>query len=65
MSAPLLEPLSKVAAEKELGELERSVGGDLAEFESRANSYNLTPREFAKWERITELRWLLDMRKSV
>ncbi|WP_262368113.1 hypothetical protein [Corynebacterium urealyticum] len=61
MSAPLLEPLSKDAAEKELAELERSLDGGLAEFESRAYSYNLTPREFAKWERITELRWLLGL----
>lgn len=31
MSAPLLEPISKAAAEKELAELESSVGGETSQ----------------------------------
>ncbi|MDY3127285.1 MAG: hypothetical protein SOW59_04030 [Corynebacterium sp.] len=59
MTAPLIEFLSKEDASRELDKLKNSIEGRFEDFEERAYSYNLTPREFALWERISELRWLL------
>ncbi|OIR46174.1 hypothetical protein [Corynebacterium sp. NML130628] len=63
MTAPLVENLSKEAARHELSELKNSIestfGDSIEGFEERAHNYNLTPREFAVWERVSELRWLL------
>lgn len=63
MTAPLVENLSKEAARHEIAELKKSIeslsGDSFEEFEERADNYNLTPREFAVWERVSELRWLL------
>lgn len=62
MTTPVIKMLSKESAQQELNELKSSVEGSFSDFEDRANSYNLTPREFAIWERISELRWLLGER---
>lgn len=59
MTAPLVENLVMVEAREELRQLEESIEVPFEEFEERAYSYNLTPREFGIWERISELRWLL------
>lgn len=62
MTAPMLNSISREAAMRELEELKSSVEGGFKEFEDRVYSYNLTPREFAIWERISELQWLLGER---
>lgn len=59
MTAPILETLSRKEAINELNQLKAEVEGGFDEFEMRAYSYNLTPSEFAVWERISELCWLL------
>lgn len=60
MSAPLMRRLTPEEARRELYTLERNVDGGIENFEERARYYDLSPREQAVWERIRELRWLLD-----
>lgn len=60
MSAPLMRRLTPEEAQRELCALERNVDGGIENFEERARFYDLSPREQAVWERIRELRWLLD-----
>lgn len=60
MSAPLMRRLTPEEAQRELYALERNVDGGIESFEERARFYDLSPREQAVWERIRELRWLLD-----
>lgn len=60
MSAPLMRRLTPEAAHEELRSLERGVDGGIERFEERARFFDLSPREQAVWERIRELRWLLD-----
>lgn len=59
MTAPLFRALTREEAETELHGLLSSIDGSLDEFERRARSYDLSPRELIKWERICDLRWLL------
>ena len=60
MSAPLMRHLTPQEARGELHRLERSVDGGIEDFEERARFFDLSPREQAVWERIRELRWLLN-----
>lgn len=59
MTAPLFRMLAREEAEAELHDLIRSIEGPIEDFERRADSYDLSPRELIKWERICDLRWLL------
>jgi hypothetical protein len=60
MTAPVLHRYSPEEARRELERLESLVDGDILEFERRAISYELSPKEMGIWERIAELRWLLN-----
>lgn len=59
MTAPIMRRLSEAEARAELHDLESSISGSLDEFEERAYAYALTDEEAGLWERITELRWLI------
>ncbi|APT91661.1 hypothetical protein CPHO_00525 [Corynebacterium phocae] len=61
MSTPLINFISPEDARAELEKLESIIGGDLEEFERRAYRYELTATERATWDRIQDLRWLLDI----
>ena len=60
MSSPVLRRLTIADAEQELATLESQIDGTMQEFERRARQYSLSPREQGIWERISELRWMLD-----
>ncbi len=55
---PIFEEVTSEQAKYELENLKAKVG-DMAAFEERAHRYELSPEEFAVWEEIDELRWLL------
>jgi len=55
---PIFEEMTSEQAKCELENLKAKVG-DMAAFEERAHRYELSPEEFAVWEEIGELRWLL------
>lgn len=55
---PIFEEITSEQAKYELENLKAKVG-DMAAFEERAHRYELSPEEFAVWEEIDELRWLL------
>lgn len=55
---PIFEEMTSEQARCELENLKAKVG-DMAAFEERARRYELSPEEFAVWEEIGELRWLL------
>lgn len=59
MTAPLIRTLTREEATAELHDLLRSIDGSIDDFERRAYSYDLSPRELVTWERICDLRWLL------
>lgn len=59
MTAPILRRLTEDEATSELRALEASVGGSLEDFEERAHAYELNDEEAGLWERISELRWLI------
>lgn len=60
MTAPIIEFIDPREAEKELTDLIASLNESLTDFAIRASDYQLSAKEAAKWERITELQWLLD-----
>lgn len=60
MTAHLLRRLTTAQAQRELDDLESRVDGGIEDFEERAHRYDLSARERGVWERITELRWLLE-----
>ena len=60
MTSPKLRRLTVTEAQHELSQLESGVDGGIHDFEERAHRYDLSARERGVWERISELRWLLE-----
>lgn len=60
MNVPSLRRLTIEEARRELAELENQIEGPIADFEQRASDYSLSPRERGLWQRIDELRWMLN-----
>lgn len=59
----MVSPLRRLTVEearRELAELESRVDGPVKDFEQRAHDYTLSPRERGLWQRIDELRWMLN-----
>lgn len=59
MTSALVKKMSKEEARKRIHELLRSVEMSSSELESRAYRYDLSDREAAVWEEVSELEWLL------
>ena len=60
MTVPSLRRLTVDEARRELAELENQIEGSMENFEQRAYDYSLSPRERGLWQRIDELRWMLN-----
>ncbi|QNE89936.1 hypothetical protein H0194_02570 [Corynebacterium incognita] len=59
MTSPLIEFIEPHKAEEELERLYANLDEPIEDFEFRAFTYQLSAKEAAVWERISELRWLL------
>lgn len=60
MTVPSLRRLTIEQARRELEELESQIEGPVEDFEQRAFDYSLSPRERGLWQRIDELRWMIN-----
>lgn len=59
MTSPMMERLTRQGALERIRELLASVNSSEEELAERADRFDLTEREAAVWDEVSELRWLI------